>query len=119
MSDNTLPDIGEKYLRNPVLLQTPEGDDYTDETPAKWAWFSHGYDTGMEPFYSAGQLKEAMEAAWTASRCQALEEAALICDEEAKDSHRMARLDNNARYDHMEDAANMCAASIRRAGKES
>jgi hypothetical protein len=34
----------------------------------------------MEPFYSAGQLKEAMEAAWTASRSQALEEAAVIAE---------------------------------------
>jgi hypothetical protein len=101
MSDNTLPDIGEKYLRNPVLLQTPEGDDYTDETPAKWAWFSHGYDTGMEPFYSAGQLKEAMEAAWTASRSQALEEAALIAE---------------VKCDHF--PPDQVAAAIRRAGKD-
>lgn len=53
----------EQILRNPSVLKTPEGDEYTDDTSAKWAWFAHGYDTGMEPFYSIEQLREAVRAA--------------------------------------------------------
>jgi hypothetical protein len=53
----------EEILRNPAVLKTPEGDEYTDETPAKWAWFAHGFDTGMEPFYSIDQLREAVRSA--------------------------------------------------------
>jgi hypothetical protein len=49
-------------LPEPALLKTPEGDDYTDDTAAKWAWFAHGYDTGMEPFYSADQMRELAHA---------------------------------------------------------
>jgi hypothetical protein len=52
----------EEILRNPSVLKTPEGDDYTDDTAHKWAWGAHGYDTGMEPFYSIDQLREAVRS---------------------------------------------------------
>lgn len=50
----------EEILRNPSVLKTPEGDGYEDNPGVKWAWFAHGYDTGMEPFYSAEQLRDAV-----------------------------------------------------------
>lgn len=53
----------EEILRNPAVLKRPEDDSYTDETANKWAWFAHGYDTGMEPFYSIEQVREAVRAA--------------------------------------------------------
>jgi hypothetical protein len=53
----------DEILRNPSVLKTAEGDGYTDATATKWAWFAHGYDTGMEPFYSADQLREAVLSA--------------------------------------------------------
>jgi hypothetical protein len=55
----------EEILRNPSVVKTAEGD-YTDEAPVKWAWFAHGYDTGMEPFYSIEQLRAAVRAALSA-----------------------------------------------------
>lgn len=41
-------------LRNPAVLKTPDG--YDDDTGTKWAWFAHGNDTSMEPFYSRAQV---------------------------------------------------------------
>jgi hypothetical protein len=61
----------EELLRNPSVLKTAEGDEYTDDTAAKWAWFAHGYDTGMEPFYSIDQLREAVAAALPSSAKEA------------------------------------------------
>ena len=58
----------EEILRNPSVLKTAEGDGYTDATAVKWAWFAHGYDTGMEPFYSAEQLKDAVLSAASAPK---------------------------------------------------
>jgi hypothetical protein len=58
----------EEILRNPSVLKTAEGDGYTDATAVKWAWFAHGYDTGMEPYYSAEQLKDAVLAAASAPK---------------------------------------------------
>jgi hypothetical protein len=52
----------EEILRNPAVVKMPEGG-YTDDSAHKWAWFAHGYDTGMEPFYSIEQLREAVLAA--------------------------------------------------------
>lgn len=75
----TLPEIGVEFLRAPALLK--QDGEYTDATGAIWAWFAHDYSTGMTPFYTAQQLKEAMEAAWTASRSAALDEAAEIAEE--------------------------------------
>lgn len=52
----------EEILRNPSVLKTAEGDGYTDDTASKWAWFAHGYDTGMEPFYSIDQIRDAVRS---------------------------------------------------------
>jgi hypothetical protein len=52
----------EEILRNPAVLKAADSEDYTDEAPAKWAWFAHGYDTGMVPFYSIEQLREAVRS---------------------------------------------------------
>jgi hypothetical protein len=57
----------EEILRNPSVLKTVDGD-YTADTAYKWAWFAHGYDTGMEPFYSAEQLKDAVLSAASAPK---------------------------------------------------
>lgn len=53
----------EEILSNPSVLKTAEGDRFTDDAAYKWAWFAHGYDTGMEPFYSIDQLRAAIAAA--------------------------------------------------------
>jgi hypothetical protein len=53
----------EEILRNPSVLKTPDGEEYTDDIAYKWAWGAHGYDTGMEPYYSIDQLREAVAAA--------------------------------------------------------
>lgn len=46
-------------LPEPAWLKTSD-DTYNDDTASKWAWFAHGYDTGMEPFFSAEQLRAAI-----------------------------------------------------------
>lgn len=57
------PQLGnamEAILRNPAVLKQ-EGE-FTDDTAAKWAWFAHGGDTGMEAFYSLDQMRSAVAA---------------------------------------------------------
>lgn len=55
-----LPDF--PAMPEPAVLKHPEDGEYDDDTAVKWAWFAHGYDTGMEPFFSAEQVKELMRA---------------------------------------------------------
>jgi hypothetical protein len=57
VSDEQLPPLPE-----PALLKLPDGE-FDDDVPVKWAWFAHGYDTGMEPYFTADQVREAQRAA--------------------------------------------------------
>lgn len=59
-------------LPEPELLKLPGGDGYDDAAPVKWAWFAHGYDTGMEPFFSDDQMRAYAFAA-SAGRSELLE----------------------------------------------
>lgn len=43
-------------LPEPALLKTLDGE-YTDEAPCKWAWFAHGHDTGMTPYFTIEQVR--------------------------------------------------------------
>ena len=62
-----LADAAEPFFRDPKVVRTAEGE-YDDCPAALFAFTAHGFDTGMEPFYSADQLKNAMRAAWDAAR---------------------------------------------------
>lgn len=59
-------------LPEPAWLKMPDGESFDDDTATKWAWFAHGYDTGMEPFFSADQMRAYAEAA-SAGRSELLE----------------------------------------------
>lgn len=48
-------------LPEPALLKTLDGE-YTDEAPYKWAWFAHGHDTGMTPYFTLEQVRAAILA---------------------------------------------------------
>ena len=54
MNEAELIDI----LRNPAVVKTADGH-YDDDAPAIWAWFAHGTDTGMTPFYSLADVRRA------------------------------------------------------------
>jgi hypothetical protein len=63
LTAESLSKAREDILRNPSVLKTPGGDDYTHDTAAKWAWFAHGFDTGMKPFYSLAQVRQLVSLA--------------------------------------------------------
>lgn len=44
-------------LPEPEVVRLPgDGEGLSDEAPHIWAWVAHGYDTGMEPYFSAEQM---------------------------------------------------------------
>lgn len=92
-----LATIGESVLRNPVLLEDPDGE-FTDETGAKWAWFSHGYETGMTPYYSAEQVKNAMVRASQLVAARVGGAPAAITDEQIDALHERAITMNCATF---------------------
>lgn len=54
MSDIELPE--------PAVVRLMGDEGFSDEAPYIWAWVAHGYDTGMEPYFSADQLRAAILA---------------------------------------------------------
>jgi hypothetical protein len=68
-----LADVAEPFFRDPKVVRTADGD-YDDHPASLFAFTAHGFDTGMEPFYSADQLKDAMRAAWDAASADGVRE---------------------------------------------
>lgn len=66
MSEQILAEIACPILLEPALLKTQDGDYEEDCFATKCAWGAHAFDTGMTPYYSAQQLRAAMEAAYVA-----------------------------------------------------
>jgi hypothetical protein len=66
-----LPDLPE-----PAVLRQPGGGelvcDKDGDEPYFWAWISHGYDTGMEPFFDAEQMREYARSAISANEAEVL-----------------------------------------------
>jgi hypothetical protein len=89
-------------MPEPALLKTPDGEDYTDCVAHKWAWMAHGFDTGMEPFFSAEQVKAllltAQREAWEAVKATA-DLGVLRSDANVKDGLR--RYYMNSENGHM------------------
>jgi hypothetical protein len=74
---NKLPPLPE-----PSLLKLPDdGEGYSDEAPYIWAWFAHGYDTGMTPYFSDDQMNAFAQLAAD----HALEEAAKAAEDRFSD----------------------------------
>lgn len=61
-----LAEVAEPFFRDPKVVRNQD-DEFDDHPAALFAFTAHGFDTGMDPFYSAEQLKDAMRAAWDAA----------------------------------------------------
>lgn len=92
-----LPDF--PAMPEPAVLKHPEDGEYDDDTAVKWAWFAHGYDTGMEPFFSAEQVKELMRAYGESVRAALAAAPAGIPDEILAIGERLRTQDNRITAD--------------------
>jgi len=43
-------------LPEPKVLRLVDNEGFSDEAPYIWGFFAHGYDTGMEPYFSDEQM---------------------------------------------------------------
>ena len=70
-------------LPEPSMLKLPD-DDLDDDIATKWAWMAHGYDTGMQPYFTDDQMRDYAIAATTALKAEV--------EQYRADAERMRRL---------------------------
>lgn len=49
-------------LPEPKVLRLVDNEGFSDEAPYIWGFFAHGYDTGMEPYFSDDQMQAYAQA---------------------------------------------------------
>lgn len=107
-----LPEIAAPFLLNPALLKTQDGDYEEDDFATKCAWGAHAFDTGMTPFYSAQQLRAAMEAAHKLATDAAQERSRLMFDALDKARAFVNRMESGEAPTAMLDALRVSLAAV-------
>jgi len=94
-------------LPEPAILRQPEDGELVlnkdGDEPHFWAWMSHGYDTGMWPFFSDDQMRTYATEAIAAERAEVVRLRTMLQD-------FVTNLEDEHGGDHFEAECPICHA---------